>query len=337
MTVSNYSEALTVPEAVFAAIARATEASSVLAVDGFDVRAMSGHRGETRVWRVWRVNPPTCWYVKRLREPRIYRRYLEGLQCLERIVADGSNILPAQWAGQDEAHLLVATRAVEGSSATSRFVRAVRFDKLFFWRCSDLDGLARQLGRGLRALWDHTCTSNPALFDYTPQGTTARILQKCDRLREVLPQLWQRFHRGVNRVAEQLKETPCPQRSFLLGDVNLSNLLLSGPYVGVFDLDDIGVGDWRRDVSCLVQRLTEAEERRFYSQRRVRRFGRLFLEAVGLEPNDRVMGMYRVEFFLDMLWSSVRHTADRSLPILGFSIRNVERLMDKHLDRLARA
>ena len=56
-----------------------------------------------------------------------------------------------------------------------------------------------------------------------------------------------------------------------------------------------------------------------------------YARGLRLDPNDRVLGLYRVEFYLDMLWSSARSATDKSLPTPARPRRTVERLLDQHL------
>ena len=309
---------------------------SVTPVLGFDIEAVPSNRGETRVWRVKAVNSPAYWYVKRFCHPTDFQRYLKGLYILGQD-EPGSYLCPIRCAGQDDLYRLIATYPLQGTSIKTLFVRSTRFDKLPWWLCSDLPTLARRIGLGLRAFWKHRCDSHSDLYDFSPSATAERMLRKCMRLHEIMPESWERLQAVVTPYAQRLGLIDNLDCSFLLGDLALDNLLLcNDEQLGVFDLDDIGIGDWRYDVACLIQRISEAEACFYYSRSRVRHFQRLLLDELGLAVNDPILAIYRIEFYLDMLWSARHCQDDSGLPRSRFSNQVVEQMLDRHLQSLGR-
>jgi len=325
-----------IPHQALESIALAMPNDSVTPVSGLSIEAVPSHRGETRVWRVKAVNSSANWYVKRFRHSADYQRYLQGLHILEQDES-GSYLCPIRCAGQDDTHRLIATYPLQGTSLKALFVRGTRFDKLPWWLGSDLPTLARRIGRGLRSFWRHRCEPHSDLYDYRPLATADRMLKKCMRLRELMPESWERLQSIVTHHAQHLRSINKFDESFVLGDLALDNLLLcNNERLGVFDLDDIGIGDWRRDIACLMQRISEAEAHVYYSRSRVRRFQRLLLDEFGLAANDLILAIYRIESYLDMLWSARPCHDDRGLPTVGFSSQVVEQMLDRHLQSLDR-
>ena len=319
-----------VPQRAMDAIAHAKPDGSVPLLPGFDIKAVLGNRGEVRVWRVKEVDPPATWYIKRFRNPAVYRRYMEVFRILGQDEVPKAYLYPVQCAGHDDFHQLIATYPLQGTSANAIFVRGTRLDKLFSWPCSDMGNLARRIVRGLRAFWSYRCEVHPDLYDYRPLESADRMLKKCERLRNVVPEAWERIHAAVAQHAQRLRSISDFDYSLVLGDLTLANLLIDDEYLGIFDLEDIGIGDWRYDVACLIQRVSEAETDTYYSSRRVRHFQQLLMDEVGMAIDDPILSIYRIEFYLDMLWS-VMHKNDRNLPRIGLSYQKIEQMLDSHL------
>ena len=317
------------------AIAHATSDGSVPLIPGFDIETVASNRGEVRVWQVTAVDPPAIWYIKHFRDLAVYRRYMEVFRILGQDEVQKSYLNPVQCAGHDDLHQLIATYPLQGTSAKVLFVRGTRLDKLFSWPHSDLAGLARRIIWGLRAFWSYRCESHPDLYNYHPLESADRILKKCERLRDIVPESWKNIYDAVAQHAQRLRSIKGFDHSFVLGDLALDNLLLCNERLGVFDLDDIGIGDWRYDIACLIQRVSEAEMNAYYSSRRVRYFQQLILDEVGLSPDDPVLSIYRIEFYLNMLWS-VQHKDNRNLPKVELSCQKIKQMLDRHLQGMGK-
>ena len=78
------------------------------------------------------------------------------------------------------------------------------------------------------------------------------MYDKLQRLEDAMPDVYREAAPRVERVLEVLRDVPGRQ-SFLIGDVDLVNMLLNENRLCFFDLDDIGVGDPRRDLACLFR------------------------------------------------------------------------------------
>ena len=120
----------------------------------------------------------------------------------------------------------------------------------------------------------------------------------------------------------------------LLGDLDLSHLLIENGCLGIVDLDDIGVGDWMRDVAYLLNYIQYRDSNLMYSFKRVERFRMALLAGLGVKGHDPLISLYQVEFCLDHLWAAVPSSSNNELPIHDHSIRSLEKQLQQLLKRV---
>ncbi len=320
------------PASVFAKVVEAIGCEAQGDIPGYRLEPLTGFRGETRVWRLSEETRGDAWYVKRCDESRIFRRYLEAMSMLQEAASAGTALVPVTCAGKDADQRVIATSAVSGTLASDFLVAGARLDKLLSWSSVDLRHLGYTVARGLQAVWRSRGSESPDLEQYTPVATSERIERKFLRLCRDAPEDWRCFADRVTRVCAILASEPY-EPALSIGDVDLANMLIADDAVCFFDLDDIGVGDWQRDLSCLLHRLELARHNWKYAGHRVDRLRKHILQELPCDVDERRIAVFQVELQLDAIWSALHFKADNTLPRHGRALGTLTRGLDAVLGR----
>ncbi len=293
--------------------------------NGYTAEAVSGYRGVQRVYRVTVTTGRyrTVYYVKRSPTREIFVRNLAAFSHLARVAEASESVIVPELIGYCEHRLLIATRAMSGTSLHEMLVRGARYDRIPWWPQVDITAGAAAIARGFTALHERGDPGVGGLADHSGQHRAHVLRTKVDRLHSYFPEFCARIAPAITRVRSRLTEC-ASTRSYLNGDTSPTNLFICGTQLGLIDYEDAGVGDWRRDVAFLLYCLSQAERDVRYSHARVARFRRTLLEGLAIAADDAMFRVYRVEFLINALWSAAHAARDPRLPSHGQPLASVQ-------------
>jgi len=311
------------PQEVFEQIAGLESCNSERSLKGCEIRPQPSFRGATRVWTVRDNATGNQWYVKKVENRDIYHRYIHGAPIFASLENQSSLLRAVEIAGSDAGHLMIATGAVPGLLASTILVDSARYDRVFSWRAADLKELGRRVAAALCVVWSSSGPDPEVFENYMPAACASQIDRKFERLSDVAPAVHEKYKHAIAQACGRLRKAEY-STSFLIGDVDLANMLFVDGQVCFFDLDDLGYGDRRRDMACLLYRLDITCRNWKYSRLQIKKLRQRLLARTGIDRNDPIIGMYQVEFVIDALWSALRHREDKNLPVHGQSPKHLE-------------
>lgn len=318
-------------EGLVRALPWADRGVTALAQDGWGAVRV----GRNDVWRVQRrAGSAEAYFAKFCRTPVGFRRELAGWRLARRMADGRAWLMAADVLVADDRDRVVVTRALPGVPLARSIRDALRRDR-------PRRGRPAALGRAQRALslvigWiDLLQQQDPSALDDPqddrPGAVAARVAVKLGRLGAGggpggpwLPRGWP-DRLGLDVPAADVPVGP------VHGDLSFGNIVYSDDgAIGVIDFENLAIGPQFRDVIWVRYGLEHGSVRWYY------RDGAPLLELLEVpRPEDRVAGLYRLEFVVDNLLALRERLAARPRVewVLGLAERRWTR---RELGRLGR-
>lgn len=251
--------------------------------------------GRNAVWRVaHRAGSGEAYFAKFYPSACAYRRELGGLQLAGRLATGRDWLMAAEVLAADDRERYILTAGLPGSPLRTILRTALRRGQAPSVRRAALEKTRHCLNlvADWIALWqDQSPGAVDDLQDDRPDAVAGRITEKQERLRSgsVLAGL------GIGETPRRIA-VPDGDAPLVLthGDLSFGNIFVDEGKIGIVDFENMGIGPRFRDSIWIEYGLEQCNFRWYY------RSSGALLDLLDVpRPDDRLAGLYRLEFVID--------------------------------------